>query len=266
MRVSIITPSKNQGRYIDHCLRSVHEQTHREIEHIVLDGMSEDESAEIAAQYPCTFLQATDSGPAQAINRGLAMATGDIVCWLNADDAFSSRFVLERVARIFMDQPEIDIISGNGYYIDEGGKYLCPIVNADPMRFNAKWIKRRDFILQPATFWRRNEFRLDESLKYCFDWKLWIDLFDAGLNIMYVPEYFAVYRIQPSSLTHQDTASRKGEIYRLVKSKNKRGLPAMKLWVEWKMYQLSETVHVPQIKRLVRLADFILSAVSGGMI
>ena len=71
MRVTVITPSKNQGNYIGDCLRSVHGQTHRDIEHIVLDGLSTDATAEVAAQFPCTFLSSKDTGAAQAINRGL---------------------------------------------------------------------------------------------------------------------------------------------------------------------------------------------------
>jgi glycosyltransferase involved in cell wall biosynthesis len=114
MRVSIITPSKDQGIYIDQCLRSVHGQTHRDIEHVALDGISTDETADVAARYPCKFLQRKDSGPAQAINRGLDIATGDIVSWLNADDAFWSNTTLERVVKTFMEFPEVDVITGNG--------------------------------------------------------------------------------------------------------------------------------------------------------
>ena len=266
MRVSVITPSKNQGRYIDHCLRSIHEQTHREIEHIVLDGMSIDETPEVAAKYPCTFLRREDSGPAQAINRGLDMVTGDIVCWLNADDAFASKTVLERVVRLFSEVPEVDIVTGNGYYIDERGRYLNPIFNQRPDRVRLDWIRKHDFILQPATFWRRNRFRLDESQRYCFDWKLWIDFFEAGFNILYVQDYFAFYRIQPNSLTQQNTASRMREIYRVVKEgKNNRTQIAWS-WTQWKTYQVSEVLRLPRLKRLVHLVGMVLSKLSDGTI
>jgi|ERR1700739_1079482 len=264
MRVTIITPSRNQGEYIDHCLRSIHEQTHREIEHIVLDGMSTDQTAEVASKYPCTFQQRKDSGPAQAINRGLEMATGDIVCWLNADDAFASNAVLERIARLFSDLPEVDMITGNGYYIDETGRYLNPIVNLRPDRVRLKWIRKHDFILQPATFWRRNHFRLDESQEYCFDWKLWIDCFEAGLNILYMPEYFALYRIQPFSLTQQDTASRKREIYGVVKEGKSNRSQAAWCWAQWKVYELSELLSLPLLKRSATLASKVIGRLSDG--
>jgi glycosyltransferase involved in cell wall biosynthesis len=226
--------------------------------------MSADETVNVAMKYPCTFLQREDSGPAQAINRGLDMATGDIVCWLNADDAFASRTVLERVVRVFSELPEIDMITGNGYYIDERGRYLNPIVNLRPDRFRLKWIRRHDFILQPATFWRRNRFRLDESQKYCFDWKLWIDCFEAGLNILYVPECFALYRIQPASLTYQNTASRMGEIYRVVKENKNAGAQIAWCWTQWKTYQLSELLRLPRLKRLAVMADRVLGVLHLG--
>lgn len=266
MRVSVITPSKNQGIYIEHCLRSVHEQTYRDFEHIVLDAVSTDTTAEVASRYPCRFLQGKDSGPAQAINRGLEMATGDIVCWLNADDAFSSSTALERVVRSFAELPEVDVITGNGYYIDEDGRYLQPIVFLRPDRLSLPWVKRDCCLLQPATFWRRNQFRLDESLQYCFDWKLWIDFLEAGLNVLYVPEYFALYRIQPSSLTNQDKASRRQEIYRRVRQGKRSRAQAIWCWVMWRSYQLSEALRSPKLKAFARLANEVMAELTNDRI
>jgi glycosyltransferase involved in cell wall biosynthesis len=250
--------------YIDHCLRSVHSQTHQDIEHIVLDGMSTDETESVVSRYPSTFLQRKDSGPAQAINRGFDMATGDVVCWLNADDAFSSNHVIKRVVQLFSELAEVEVVTGNGYFIDEGGKYLNPIVNLRPDRCCLKWIRKHDFILQPATFWRRNQFRLDENLKFCFDWKLWLDFFAAQMNILYTPEYFALYRVQPSSLTFQDTARRKQEIYGFIKEHGQSRAQAAWLWTNWKIYQLSEVLHFPALKTLSCRASMVVGTISNG--
>jgi glycosyltransferase involved in cell wall biosynthesis len=263
MRVTVITPSKNQGKYIDHCLRSVHEQTHEDIEHIVLDAMSTDETAQVVRGYPCSFFQREDSGPAQAINQGLEMASGDIVCWLNADDAFFSRRVLERVIRAFVELPNVDVITGNGYFIDEEGKYLQPIVCRRPDRLCLRWIRKGDSILQPATFWRRSHFRLSEGLRYCFDWKLWIECFDAGLNILYLPEYFALYRRQPASLTQQDTALRKWEVYSMVREGQQNRVQARWCWIVWRVYKLSESLRMPVLKKLARVVNVMMAKLSG---
>ena len=266
MRVTVITPSRNQGKYINDCLRSIHEQTHREIEHIVLDGMSTDETSEVAARYACKFLQRKDSGPAQAINRGLDTATGDIVCWLNADDAFASRQVLERIVQLFSELPEIDVITGNGYYIDENGRYLNPIVNRRPDRCCLKWIRKHDFVLQPATFWRRNQLRLDETMNYCFDWKLWLDFFKAQMNVLYVPEYFAFYRVQPGSLTFQDSAVRMREIYEFLNKNGRTRIQAAWIWANWKIYQLAEGLRLPVLKKMSRRACMVAGIITDGHI
>jgi glycosyltransferase involved in cell wall biosynthesis len=263
MRVTVITPSRNHGDYIEDCLRSVHGQTHRDIEHIVLDGMSTDATAEIAARYPCNFLQRKDSGPAQAINRGLEIASGDIVCWLNSDDLFWSSTTIERAVRLFTELPDVDVITGDGYYVDEDGKLLVPIVG-EPSRFCLHWMKRGDFMLQPATFWRRNDFRLDESLHFCFDWKLWIEFWQSHLNVLYVPEYLARYRMHSGSLTNQDSASRKQEIYGMAKRYTRHRTQAAWCWLIWRMYQLSESLRSPALKRVaVKANQFVRRLTSG---
>jgi glycosyltransferase involved in cell wall biosynthesis len=263
VRITVITPSKNQGDYIEDCLRSVHSQTHDDIEHIVLDGMSTDRTSELAARFPCKFLQESDSGAAQAINRGFDMATGDIVCWLNADDVFWSNTTLERIVNAFAEWPQVDVITGNGYFIDEHGKLLQPI-SRRPDRICYRWLTRFDFILQPATFWRRNGLRLDESLKYCFDWKLWIEFWESGLNVLYLPEYFALYRIHSSSLTHQDSARRRGEVYGMAKQYDRRLPQVVWCWIVWKLYAVSEWVHSNILKRFARAADTAVNVLSHG--
>jgi glycosyltransferase involved in cell wall biosynthesis len=227
--------------------------------------MSTDASAEIAARYPCTFLQRKDSGPAQAINRGLEMATGDIVCWLNADDELWSSTTLERVVKSFTELPEVDVITGNGYYVAEDGKLLQPIIG-NPDRINMNWMQRGDHILQPATFWRHNGCRLDERLHFCFDWELWIDFWQIDLNVLYLPEYFARYRVHASSLTQQDSASRKQEVYGMISRHSHNRGQTVWCWFVWKMYQLSELLKSPAIKRITVDANKVMSKLSGGAI
>lgn len=249
MRVTVITPTRNQAQYIEDCLRSVYQQTHPDIEHIVIDGMSTDATAEIVARYPCQFIQRKDTGPAQAINRGLEMATGDIVCWLNSDDMFWSKTVVSQIVGLFGERPDADVITGNGYVVDEHGALLSPILTRGN-RLGLFWMRRVDAILQPATFWRRNSFRLDEGLSYLFDWKLWIEFLENGLRVLYVPEYLACYRVQPLSLTCQDTAARKREVYNLMKSYSPRRAQIIWCWLVWLLYRGSEGMRFPALKRI----------------
>jgi hypothetical protein len=185
------------------------------------------------------------------------------VCWLNADDAFWDRTTLERVVRSFTELPEVDVITGNGYYIDDRGKFLSPIINVRPDRLSLQWLTRYDPILQPATFWRRNQLRLDESLRYCFDWKLWIDFWQAGNSVLYSAEYFALYRLQPASLTYQDSALRRYEIYGMAKIFAGHSAHAAWCWFIWRTYQISELLNAPILKRLAKRANAIMRVLSG---
>lgn len=266
MLFSIITPSKNQGRYIKRCLDSIYGQSHCEVEHFVMDGMSEDGTAEVVARYPSLFTQQKDSGPAQAINRGFEIAKGDIVCWLNADDAFAGPEVLNRVAELFRHHPEIDVITGNGYYIDEDDRRIYPIIPDCPSHISHTWMRRSDPFLQPSTFWRRNQFRLNEKLHYTFDWQLWLEFYDAGLNICYVPEYFALYRIQSDSLTQQDRPLRRQEIYNIIAKYGDSTLQQWWCWVVWKCYVFDWRLHTTVLRKTVKLLNSLLHRSTGGSI
>lgn len=264
MLFSIITPSRNQGRYISDCLDSIYSQDHSEIEHIIMDGLSVDNSAEVVGRYPSRFLQQKDTGPAQAINRGLELATGDIVCWLNADDAFAGPEVLSSVAKLFQQHPEIDVITGDGYYIEDNGRLLQPIRPLDISHMSLRWLRRIDNFLQPATFWRRNQIRLDETLHYTFDWTLWLDFYEASLNVCYVSQYFALYRVHPGSLTQQDPPLRRSEIYKLIAKRGNSTVQRWWCWLAWKIHVLDQALHTTVLRKAVKVINMALVHGTGG--
>jgi glycosyltransferase involved in cell wall biosynthesis len=266
MLFSIITPSRNQGRYISHCLDSIYAQSHCEVEHFVMDGQSDDDTATVVARYPSLFMQQVDTGPAQAINRGLEMVTGDIVCWLNADDAFAGPTVLSAVAELFRQHPEIDVITGDGYYIDGDGRLLHPIHTTRSAHMSLAWLKRTAYFLQPATFWRRNSIRLDERLHYTFDWQLWLDFYAASLNIFYVPQYFALYRWHPDSLTQQDPPLRRKEIYNLIARHGDSAIQRWWTWMAWKGYVLDQKLHTTVLRKMIRILNAMLGRATGGRV
>jgi glycosyltransferase involved in cell wall biosynthesis len=266
MLITIITPSRNQGQYIDDCLQSIYGQTHKEIEHIVLDGMSTDSTASVVAEYPSRFIQKRDTGPAQAINNGLDMAKGEIVCWLNSDDLFFGPDTLRSVAEIFTHHPNIDVVTGDGYYMTDDRRLVQPIVPPHPNRMTKEWIGRYDMFLQPATFWRRNTHRLDETLHYGFDWALWNEFYRSGLNVLYLPRYLALYRIHPGSLTQQDPPARRRELYELVRKYSGSRTQALWCWVIWKAYCVDEYLPGNFVRPVLDIANRILSKISFGKI
>ncbi len=168
-KVTIITPTWNMGKFIPDCIESVRSQTYANIEHIILDNVSNDNTVNVVDSYKdtynCIFIRQPDIGQANAINKGFDMATGDIVCWLNADDYYASNKVIENVISMFECNPTIDIITGKGYYVDGNKRRLKAI---KPPRLHL--LKYCDEILQPATFWKRDGIRLKENYNYVFDW------------------------------------------------------------------------------------------------
>ncbi|MBF0392247.1 MAG: glycosyltransferase [Alphaproteobacteria bacterium] len=181
-RITIVTPSLNQGRFIEQCLASVAEQGFADLEHIVVDGGSTDGTLEILERWRDRLSQVIvepDDGAADAINKGLARATGEIVTWLNADD-FLLPGALARVVEAWRADPSASFWFGNGVRAAEDGtvkeRYF-----ANPLVFDRRaLIEGINYVLQPATFMSRAALEtagpLDVSLRWGFDWDLWIRL------------------------------------------------------------------------------------------
>ena len=121
--VSIITPSFNQAKFIEETIKSVLSQDYPNIEHIVVDGNSKDGTLEILKRYASSlgnrfrFISEPDQGQSNAINKGVKMANGDIIGWLNSDDTYFPEAVKKGVNAL-QAQPELAMVYGKGYYID----------------------------------------------------------------------------------------------------------------------------------------------------
>lgn len=204
-RISVVMPSLNQGRYLEAAISSVLSQGYPNLEFIVRDGGSTDKSIDILRRYEPRLASVTiepDSGPADAINKGFAAATGDILAWLNADDLYLPG-TLHAVATAFATNPEACLVYGEGWYIDETGELIepCRFVRR---RFNRRYLVNRDPILQPAAFWRRSLWEttgnLDTTLRWVFDWEWFIRANGHGI-FHYLPRNMAYYRVHAEALT-----------------------------------------------------------------
>jgi glycosyltransferase involved in cell wall biosynthesis len=264
--VTVITPTYNQGQYIATCIESVLSQTHRRIEYLIYDACSPDGTNEIVARYlsdtRLTYYRELDSGQANALNKGFDRAKGEIVCWLNSDDFFFSRHVLDQVCRAFIMHQEIDVITGDGYLAATNGDLLAPLVVSKPASISARGVAIASYFMQPATFWRRNELRLDESLHYTFDWKLFVSMYRTHRSVLYLREYLAVYRPHEAAKTTQDTASRKREICHVLTFAGATRLQVGWAWLIFVLYSLSETLHLPVVKSFARFANRVMKKLS----
>lgn len=220
-RITVVTPSLNQGRYIEATIRSVLDQGYPNLEYIVRDGGSTDKTIDVLRRYETDLSQVTiepDAGPADALNKAFTAATGDIFAWLNADDLYLPG-TLHAIAEAFAANPQAGLIYGEGWYIDEAGARIepCRFVRRT---FNRRYMVNKDPILQPAAFWRRSVWEhtgnLDTSLRWVFDWE-WFIRAHERTTFHYLPRSLAYYRVQPQALTRTGGLARQLEHGRVTR-------------------------------------------------
>jgi glycosyltransferase involved in cell wall biosynthesis len=211
--VSVLTPSYNQSRFLADCLRSVREQTYSRLEHIVMDGGSKDGTVELLRQAGDSVIWESrpDKGQSEALNRALRRSTGDIVGWVNSDDAYYRPDVVEKVVGVFAKHPEIDVVYGHAALVNDHGLILQAIW-VPP--FSARLLRLQTFIIQPAAFIRRSAIAqtfIDETFQYAMDRELWLRL-SANHRFRRVPWILAIDRhhLGRKGMTMQATAELEG--------------------------------------------------------
>lgn len=206
MKISLVTISFNQVRYLEQTILSVLNQDYADLEYIVVDPGSTDGSRDIIERYRdriAHIVYERDSGPADGLNRGFARATGDIYGYLNSDDLLLPG-ALAYVAKAFRTHPDADLVYGHGYVIDQAGAVLRRN-RAD--RFN---LRRSAYgnsvIMQQAAFWRRETFvaagGFNIANRLSWDGEFWIDLALAGRRFVRMNQYLACFRTHTESITH----------------------------------------------------------------
>ena len=219
MKVSVVTPSFDQAAFIGRTLASVASQSGVQIEHRVYDGGSTDGTVEILerAGGSIRWVSERDAGQADAVNRGLREADGDVIGWLNSDDVYYPR-ALERAVRFLEANPEVDVVYGAADHIDADDRVLEPYP-VEPWSFER--LKERSIICQPAAFLRRRVLDrhglLDAKLRYCMDYEYWLRLARAGVRFAYLPEKLAGSRLHPATKTLGETVAVHAEINDMLK-------------------------------------------------
>lgn len=159
-------------------MESIHGQAYPNLEHIVIDGGSNDGSVEIIERYAdrlAFWVSESDDGQTDALIRGFERATGDIFCWLNSDDLFEP-WTLTEVAGFFARNPDAEFVYGDSTWVDEDGRDIKPKREHGFSRF--VWLNDHNFIPQPSAFWTREIYDkvggLDRRFDYSMDADLWV--------------------------------------------------------------------------------------------
>lgn len=210
MKISIITTNYNTEKYLEETIQSVlNQKGDFELEYIITDGASTDGSLEIIEKYKnqIKYISEKDNGQSDGINKGLKMATGDIVAFLNADDIYIEG-TLNKVAKYFKDNPDCMWLTGYCRIIDENNEiikeYITKYKNQKLKNFSLDQLLIENCISQPSTFWRRSVTEeigyIDESLHYSMDQDYWARI-ALKYKLHLIPEYIAGFRFTSDTKT-----------------------------------------------------------------
>ena len=219
-KISVITPSFNQGIFIEQTILSVIGQHYPNLEYIIIDGGSDDETLGIINKYDeyiTHWVSEKDSGQSDAINKGFGMATGDILCWLNSDDYYLPGTLLNVNKNLSVNGPEL--LYGNCIHINEEsnflhGSYFNPFQKSD--------INEGDFINQPSSFWTKKAYEITGALRtdlhFGFDWEWYARAYSKGVKFIPSKTYFSVYRQHEKQKSNPNDTVRFNELISIGKS------------------------------------------------
>jgi glycosyltransferase involved in cell wall biosynthesis len=293
-RITIVTPSFNHGHFLEETICSVLDQRYPELEYIIVDGGSTDNSVSIIEKYAkhlSWWVSEKDSGQSHALNKGFARAAGDIANWLCSDDCLKPDS-LKRVGELFLQEPALDVVSGKTEMVYQGTVGVNRIDGA--AQSDLADIPVSNPVRQPSCFFRRRLLRsqaLREDLHYTMDLELWASFIEQGVNWRCIDDVLSMSRYTPTNKTNVGGRAswlEYGAIYgsyggdalwgltnsllwpvtmlrrslgprfsgRLVGAVEWRLIgPAMRWWYGDRFYKLSETLHMLATQEAAKVAD-----------
>jgi glycosyltransferase involved in cell wall biosynthesis len=207
VRLSFVIPTRNQGRFIAQCIDGCLAQGIADSEVLVVDGASTDDTRDVLARYGdrIRWLSEPDRGQSDALNKGVRLARGELIAWINSDDYYAGDRAIARLLAELDRDPRLDVVYGDGVRVDVRGEAIGPYKGRPIANVAQIVIHPASFVLQPSVVFRRQLFLdvggVDESLHFTMDYELWIRLFAAARATRYVPEVIACARY------HEDAKS-----------------------------------------------------------
>jgi len=201
--VSIITPSYNQGTFIEDTILSVKNQDYPNIEHIIMDGGSTDQTLEILKKYDGTYnmrwVSKQDKGQAHAVNRGFDCTEGEVIGWLNSDDVYVLRDVVSSAVGVLQEDPSVALVHGNRLTIDEMDR-LQRLYYSGEFRYS-KFLRGLCSVYQETVFFRRvvaEHFRMNEQMQFAIDHEFWLRV-GRVYSFRYLNKFMGGFRLHNAS-------------------------------------------------------------------
>lgn len=210
LRFAIVTPVRNQVRTIRRAMASVLDQGYANVDYVVKDAASTDGTLAAAGGVEDARLRvvsAPDAGLAAGLNAGFALATGELMGYLNGDDLLLPG-ALSTIASYFAAHPDVDVVYGHRIVIDEDdqdiGRWVLPPHSNAVLGWD-------DYLPQETVFWRRRVWeaagaRFDETLQFAVDWDLWLRFRACGARFVRLPRYLGAFRLHPAQKTQTELA------------------------------------------------------------
>lgn len=235
LKISIITVSYNQGRYIEDNILSVLNQHYPNYEHIIIDACSTDGTIDILKKYPhLIWTSEPDRGQSDGLNKGFRKATGDIIAWINSDDMLAPG-AMKALNEFFTANPDKYVVTGNQILIDGDGNQLS-IVQAQP--FTADYLLNgvKTSVMQNSTFFRKEVFDkvglLDESFHYTMDHELFVRI-AKHFQSYTLPVDLAKFRLWEESKTCSSKIQFFKELIRVKRLHGARLFSKGNVWLAW---------------------------------
>jgi glycosyltransferase involved in cell wall biosynthesis len=253
VKITVVTPSYNQARFLDQTLRSVLSQRDQIHEFFVLDAGSNDGSADIIRRHAQQggidyWHSQKDKGQSDAIDQGFRRATGDVLCWLNSDDVFLPN-VLAKVRAAFDRNPRWDALTGYLVRIDADSRILTMHRTPGESTRMALWGVHH--VAQQTCFFKKSLYErvggIDLSLHCLLDTEMWYRMFDSGATWGHVPEYLAAFRVHElakGSSWDREYARENA----LISEKYPRYRTRRRQWLGMNYYRLTQVLSLRQVR------------------
>jgi len=219
-RISVVTPSYNQAEFIEKTIQSVKEQEYNDVEHIVVDGGSTDGTLEILRNheddYNLRWISESDQGQTDALNKGIQMADGTWIGWLNSDDMYTPGAFLE-LENALSENPDAEVVYGDLYFVDEQGEVIMKRYHTRPSKFIQRyWLL---FTANHCTFFHNSVFKkvgkLNPEYSLTMDAELFQRILNQGINCYHVPSFMGARRLHEATKTGQNVSETKEQLRRI---------------------------------------------------